>query len=196
MNNLRIAVAMCGSFCTFSQVMPMLRQLKQQGAQLIPIMSSNAAGMDTKFGTAKEWKRLFSEIAGDEPLTTIQQAEPLGPKDAADVLLIAPCTGNTMAKLAAGITDGVVTMAAKSMLRGGKPVVIALSTNDGLSGSAKNIGELMNRKNYYFVPFGQDDFQMKPCSLQADFEKIPAALQAALNGKQLQPVLINKVMAE
>lgn len=101
-----------------------------------------------------------------------------------------------MAKLAAGITDGVVTMAAKSMLRGGKPVVIAFSTNDGLSGSAKNIGELMNRKHYYFVPFGQDDFQMKPCSLQADFEKIPAALQAALNGKQLQPVLINKVVAE
>ncbi len=192
MKDIRIAVAMCGSFCTFSQVVPVLEQLQQQGAKLIPIMSKNAATMDTKFGTAEHWKQTVEDIAQTSPLTTIQQVEPLGPKNMADILLIAPCTGNTLAKLAMGVTDGPVTMAAKSMLRGGKPVVIALSTNDGLSGSAKNIGELLNRKHYYFVPFGQDDYKSKPTSLQADFEKVQQTLQLALEGEQLQPMLYTR----
>ncbi len=192
MKGLRIVVAMCGSFCTFSQVMPCLESLAEQGADLIPVMSRNAFSMDTKFGKAAIWKERLEQICKREVMTTIQQVEPLGPKNMADVLLIAPCTGNTMAKLAAGVTDGPVTMAAKSMLRAKKPVVIALSTNDGLAATAKNIGELLNRKHYYFVPFGQDDWRNKPCSLQADFSEIIPTIEQALQGEQLQPILIEK----
>ena len=192
MQGLKIVVAMCGSFCTFEQVMPQIQSLVEKGANILPMMSQNAAQMDTKFGKAENWKNTLEEITGKKILQTIQQAEPLGPKNLADLMVIAPCTGNTMAKLSAGITDGCVTMAAKSMLRGGKPVVIALSTNDGLAAAARNIGDLLNRKQYYFVPFGQDDYKQKPRSLQADFEKLEQTIQMALQGIQIQPVLFQK----
>ena len=192
MKGLRIVTAMCGSFCTFSQVMSCLEQLAKKEAELIPVMSKNAFSMDTKFGEAEGWNQKLCKLTNQKIITTIQEVEPFGPKGMADIMLIAPCTGNTLAKLAAGITDGPVTMAAKSMLRAKKPIVIAMSTNDGLAATAKNIGELLNRKHYYFVPFGQDDWKNKPCSLQADFSKVEETLKQALQGEQLQPVLIQK----
>lgn len=192
MKDTRIVVAMCGSFCTFGQVMPKLKELAAEGATLIPVMSQNAYQLDTKFGQAEQWRTQLEEICSRKILSTLQEVEPLGPKNMADMMLIAPCTGNTMAKLAAGITDGAVTMAAKSMLRAEKPVVIALSTNDGLSAAARNIGDLLNRKHYYFVPFGQDDWKNKPRSLQADFDKLSQTLENAKQGVQIQPLLIEK----
>ena len=185
-----VVFALCGSFCTFEAVLPQVERLNSQGWQVLPLMSFTAAGLDTRFGTAEHWKQRLEEITGRRPIETLQEAEPLGPKGLARAMVIAPCTGNTLAKLAHGITDTTVTMAAKSHLRCGRPVVIAFSTNDGLSASAKNIGELLNRKHYYFVPFGQDDPEKKPTSLAADFELIEKTVEAALEGKQLQPLLL------
>ncbi len=185
----RILAAMCGSFCTFAQVMPQLERLAQEGYVLRSCMSHMAAETNTRFGTAQYWRGRLEEATGAPVITTVVQAEPLGPKNMADLMLIAPCTGNTLARLAAGITDGPVTMAAKSLLRGGRPVVIALSTNDGLGASAANIGRLLNTRNYYFVPFRQDDPAAKPNSLQADFTQLLPTIQAALEGRQLQPLL-------
>lgn len=158
--------------------------------QLTPIFSHSAYTIDSRFGTAKEHIRRAAEICGKEPLSTIAQVEPIGPKKLLDVLVIAPCTGNTLAKLSHGIADGPVTMAAKSHLRNGRPVVIAVSTNDALSGAAENIGRLLNRKNYYFVPFGQDDPEKKPNSMVADFTRIPQTVTLAANGRQIQPIII------
>lgn len=187
----RVGFAMTGSFCTFSQVIDQMEQMAQQtGWQLYPILSPNAYETDTRFGSAQQFRRRIEEICGREIWHTLTQTEPIGPKKLLDVLLVAPCTGNTLGKLAGGITDTAVTMAAKAHLRGGKPVVVALATNDGLSGAAKNIGELLNRKHYYFVPFGQDDPVKKPCSLMADFSRVGETLEAALEGRQLQPVLL------
>lgn len=185
----RIGIAITGSFCTFSRIFEQMRQLVRLGANLTPIMSFNACTLDTRFGTADENVRTAEEICGNGVINTIPLAEPIGPKKMFDLLIAAPCTGNTLAKLALGITDTPVTMAVKSHLRNSRPVLIGVSTNDALAASAKNIGALMNTKNIYFVPFSQDDCEKKPTSLIADFTKLPAAAAAALAGKQLQPII-------
>lgn len=188
MEKKRLGVALCGSFCTFDKLFEALGELGEK-YELVPIMSENAAETDTRFGTAAENIKRLMLATGKKVVTTIEEAEPLGPAQPMDALLIAPCTGNTMAKLASGITDTAVTMAAKAHLRNGKPVIVAFSTNDWLSGSARNIAELLNRKNYYFVPFGQDAPDKKPTSLQADFALLCKTVDAALEGRQLQPVV-------
>ena len=185
-----VVFALCGSFCTFEAVLPQVERLNSQGWQVLPLMSFTAAGLDTRFGTAEHWKRRLEEITGRRPIETLQEAEPLGPKGLARAMVIAPCTGNTLAKLAHSIADTSVTMAAKSHLRNGRPILLAVSTNDALGGAAENIGKLLARKHYYFVPFGQDDAQKKPTSMVADFTKIPEALAAAMEGRQLQPILL------
>jgi dipicolinate synthase subunit B len=157
---------------------------------VVPIFSPISYTTDTRFGTAQAHIRRATEICGTDPLYTVAQVEPIGPKKLLDALIVAPCTGNTLAKLAHGIADTSVTMAAKSHLRNGRPVIVAVSTNDGLAGAAENIGKLLARKHYYFVPFGQDDATKKPTSLVADFSLIPQTLEAALEGRQIQPVLL------
>ncbi len=184
-----LGLALCGSYCTYEKLFEAAESLAEE-YDLVPIMSDNAAETDTRFGTAVEHMKKLIEITGKRPVCTIEEAEPLGPKYPMDALLIAPCTGNTMAKLAHGITDTAVTMAAKAHLRNGKPLIIAFSTNDGLSGSAENIARLLNRKNIYFVPFRQDDPANKPCSLQADFSLLAGTVEKALEGKQIQPILV------
>ena len=183
-----IGFAMCGSFCTFHQVYPVLEALSKQ-YKLVPIFSSIVASTDTRFTSAADNRSRVAAICGAEPLQTIEAVEPVGPKKLLDALVIAPCTGNTLAKLAHGIADTPVTMAAKSHLRNGRPVLIALSTNDGLAAAAANIGTLLARKNYYFVPFGQDAPEGKPTSLVAKYTLLPDALASALTGRQLQPIL-------
>lgn len=184
----RIGLALCGSYCTYEKLFQAAEALAAE-YELVPIMSDTAAETDSRFGTAAEHIKKLMELTGKKVVTTIAEAEPLGPALPMAALLIAPCTGNTLAKLAHGITDSAVTMAAKAHLRNGRPLVIALSTNDGLSGSAENIARLLNRKNVYFVPFGQDDPEKKPSSLQADFSRLGETVEAALAGRQLQPVL-------
>lgn len=187
----RLGLAVCGSYCTFDKLFAAAEGLSEQ-YELIPVMSETAAETDTRFGAASVHLRRLRDICGRDVITTIAEAEPLGPSFPLDALVIAPCTGNTLAKLAHGVTDSAVTMAAKAHLRNGRPVVLALSTNDGLSGSAENIARLLNRKNVYFVPFGQDDAEKKPCSLQADFALIGESVEAAINARQLQPILRRK----
>ena len=186
---MNIGFAMCGSFCTYAQVFPVM-ELLSRDYHLIPIFSTAAYTVDSRFGSATEHIRLAAEICGQEPLHTIAQSEPIGPKKLLDALIIAPCTGNTLAKLAHSIADTPVTMAAKSHLRNGRPIILAVSTNDALAGAAENIGKLLSRKHFYFVPFGQDDPRLKPTSMVADFNQIPQTLTAALEGRQIQPVLI------
>lgn len=187
-NKKRLGLALCGSYCTYEKLFQAAEKLAET-YDLIPIMSENAAETDTRFGTATEHIKRLMLLSGRKVVTTIAEAEPLGPAQPMDALLIAPCTGNTLAKLSHGITDTAVTMAAKAHLRNGRPVIIALSTNDGLSGSAENIARLLNRKHFYFVPFRQDDPAKKPRSLQADFSLLEEAVRAALQGRQLQPIL-------
>ena len=184
-----IGFALCGSFCTFAEVFPII-ELLTRDYKVIPILSQNAAGIDSRFGSAAEHITAITELCGMPPITAIADAEPIGPKKLLDALIIAPCTGNTLAKLAHSIADGPVTMAAKSHLRNGRPVITAVSTNDGLAGAAENIGRLLARKHYYFVPFRQDDPAKKPTSLVADFHMIPQTLEKALAGKQIQPILL------
>lgn len=184
------AFALCGSFCSFSAVLPQIRVLTARGWEILPILSASAAGLDTRFGTAAALRQTLLELTGHEPLTTLQGVEPLGPQKLADALIIAPATGTTMALLAAGISATPVTLAAKSLLRGGRPVILAPSTNDGLAGSAPALGQLLQRRSYYFVPFGQDDCYKKPRSLKSDFTLLPDTLDAALRGVQLQPMLV------
>ena len=186
---MNIGFAMCGSFCTFSQVFPML-ELLSRDYDITPIFSYSVNRIDSRFGCAKEHIEAAGEICGKQPLCSIEAVEPIGPKKLFDALIVAPCTGNTLAKLAHSIADTPVTMAVKSHLRNGRPVVIAVSTNDALGGAAENIGKLMARKHYYFVPFRQDDPLNKPTSMVADFSRIHEALDAALEGRQLQPVLL------
>lgn len=185
-----VVFALCGSFCTFSKVLPQMERLAARGTRIIPVMSSNAASLDTRFGRASEWKEKIREITGMLPLETLAEVEPLGPKRLACAMVIAPCTGATLARLDLGLGDTPVTLAAKSMLRNGSPIVVGLSTNDGLGASAVHIGRLMARKNFYLVPFSQDDCIHKPNSLQCDFDLLPDALDCALRGRQLQPVLL------
>ena len=187
-NKKRLGLALCGSYCTYEKLFQAAEKLAET-YDLIPIMSENAAETDTRFGTATEHIKRLMLLSGHKVVTTIAEAEPLGPKTPMDALLIAPCTGNTLAKLSHGITDTAVTMAAKAHLRNGRPVIIALSTNDGLSGSAENIARLLNRKHVYFVPFRQDDPAKKPRSLQADFSLLGETVRGALQGRQLQPIL-------
>jgi dipicolinate synthase subunit B len=192
MRELTIGYALCGSYCTFEKAIAALEEVHKQFGKVIPIMSENAAATDSRFGTAESFKERIRTICGREIITTIAGAEPIGPKALLDVMVIAPCTGNTIAKLAAGITDSSVTMAAKAHLRNSRPVVIAVSTNDGLTANAKNIGTLLNRRNIYFVPFYQDDPIKKTGSVVADFNLLPEAITAAVSGRQLQPILREK----
>ena len=186
---MNIGFAMCGSFCTFAAVFPVIESLARS-YNVTPILSDSACSIDSRFGAAQSHILRLSEICGRDPLCTIAAVEPIGPKKLLDALVIAPCTGNTLAKLSHGIADTPVTMAAKSHLRNGRPVLIAVSTNDALAGAAENIGRLLARKNYFFVPFGQDDPISKPTSIVADFSLIPDALVAAMEDIQLQPLLI------
>ena len=180
---------MCGSFCTFSHCFTVLETLKNCGCELVPVMSFNACSINTRFGTAKEHIQRLEETCGRKIINTIEDAEPLGPKKMTDIMLVANCTGNTLAKLAMSITDTPVTMAVKSHIRNSRPVLLNIATNDALAGSAKNIFSLMNYKNYYFVPMKQDDYAAKPTSLMGSFELIPEALENALEFRQLQPVI-------
>lgn len=189
LRGIKIGFGMSGSFCTFKKAFEQARRLRDMGAQLTPVMSFNASGLNTRFGTAADNVAEIERICGRKAILTIEDAEPIGPKKLFDVLLICPCTATTMAKLAGGIYDTPITLGAKSHLRSERPVVLAASTNDALSASAKNIGTLMNLRHYYFVPMGQDDFAAKPNSLSADFTKVPEAIEAALEGRQLQPIL-------
>jgi len=184
-----IGFAMTGSFCTFGRAFPQAEMLTRAGARVIPILSFNAYEMDTRFFTAADVRLRLTAATGEDALHTLGQVEPIGPKHLLDLLIIAPCTGNTLAKLAAGIADTPVTLAAKSHLRNSGPVLIAVSTNDGLAAAAQNIGELLARRHYFFVPFEQDDPEGKPRSLVARMEDIPACAALALDGVQAQPVL-------
>lgn len=190
MKSQRVGFALCGSFCTHKEVLKELENICREYETVLPIVSQACQTTDTRFGAARDFLSEVERLTGHTAMGSIQEAEPIGPKKLLDVLVIAPCTGNTLAKLAAGITDTPVTMAAKAHLRNDRPVVVAVATNDGLSAAAKNIGELLARKNYYFVPFGQDDPERKPCSLIADFKRIGETVSAALDGRQLQPVLL------
>lgn len=189
LSGLKIGFGMCGSFCTFEKAFQAAEILSRTGADIIPIMSFNASNISTRFGTAEQNRTKLKDICGHDIIDSIEAAEPIGPKKLLDILVVAPCTANTLAKLALGITDTPVTMAVKSHLRNSKPVVIAVSTNDALAGCAKNIGMLQNYKNYYFVPYSQDNFQSKPNSIVSDFSKIPETIEAAIEGRQLQPIL-------
>ncbi|MDF2821983.1 MAG: dipicolinate synthase subunit [Clostridiales bacterium] len=189
MNELTIGYALTGSFCTLESMIKQIQMLKDNGAKIIPIVSSSVASTDTRFGTAEHFKQKIVEICGVEPLDTIEKTEPIGPKSLLDALIIAPCTGNTLAKIANGITDTSVTMAAKAHLRNKRPLILAIATNDGLSGNAKNIGQLLVMKNVYFVPFGQDDCVKKSASLISQSTLIPDTLEYALKGEQIQPIL-------
>lgn len=185
----KIGFAITGSFCTFSKIADPIKELRRLGAELTPIFSFNTAAMDTRFYKASDFRTDIEAYTGNKVIDTIQGAEPIGPKKLLDLIIVAPCTGNTLAKLANGITDTPVAMAVKAHLRNNRPVLIALSTNDGLAANASNIGRLLNTKNYYFVPFRQDDCNGKPSSLVADMALIPAAAAAALDHMQLQPLL-------
>lgn len=192
LKGLRIGYAMTGSFCTFQRSFEQAEILIEYGAELLPIMSEHAASTSTRFGTAEETLEKLRSITGKDVITTVSTAEPIGPKELTDIMVVAPCTSNTAAKLAASITDTAVTMAVKSHLRRGKPVVLAIASNDSLMGSAKNLGELFNRKNYYFVPMVQDDWINKPASLVAEFSMLPQAIEAAMNGVQLRPIIYHE----
>lgn len=184
-----VGFAITGSFCTFDKITHVLEQLVEDGAHVIPIFSVNAQTLDTRFGQADEFVERIEKITGHEAIRTIEGAEPIGPKGYLDILVIAPCTGNTMAKLCNGITDTPVLMAAKAHLRNEKPLVISMSSNDALGMNLKNIGMLMNMKNIYFVPFGQDNYVKKPNSMIAHVELIGETIEEALKGKQLQPLV-------
>ena len=190
LKGVRIGCAMTGSFCTFSQVFDAWRCLAECDAELMPIMSENAYSTDTRFYRAEDARKIYGDNCGREIIHNIAQAEPIGPKKLLDLMVIAPCTGNTLAKLANGIADTSVTLAVKSHLRNNRPVVVAISSNDALERNAANIGKLFSMKNFFFVPFTQDDFSGKPASIVADFEQIGDAAKAALAGVQKQPLLI------
>lgn len=190
LENLTIGFAMTGSFCTYHKVFPQIEKIVQEKARVIPIMSEISYSADTRFGKAEDNRKRLRGITGEEVIGSISEAEPIGPKKLLDALVIAPCTGNTIAKIANGIADSTVTLAVKSHLRNKRPVIIAVSTNDGLGNNAKNIGILANLKNIYIVPFGQDDCTEKESSVVADMDQIIPAVEHALDGKQLQPMLI------
>ena len=186
---IRLGFAVCGSFCSAARALEAAQECVRCGAQLLPIVSEHFAEIRTRFGSPESFLEPLSALGGGMLIRTIAEAEPIGPQNLTDILAVAPCTGNMLGKLANGITDGTVPMAVKSHLRGGKPVVLCIATNDGLAASARNLGDLLNRRHYYFVPFGQDAPLMKPTSLTADFSLLPEAVSEALHGRQLQPLL-------
>ncbi len=189
MNNIKIGFAMCGSFCTFDKAIEQMSLLKAKGAEVTPIMSQTAYTTDTRFGKADDINTRIESICRKSIIHTVEDAEPIGPKKMFDILIVEPCTGNTLAKLACGITDTAVTMACKSHIRNARPVLLAVSTNDALGSSAKNIGHLLNFRNIYFLPMRQDDCTAKPRSVVADFSLTKNAILSALDGKQLQPII-------
>lgn len=188
MKGITVGFAMCGSFCTISRALDIMKKLVDEGYDILPILSDNVSSMDTRFGKAEDIKNKIESVCKRSIITTIKDAEPIGPKKMTDIMIVAPCTGNTAAKLANAITDTTVTMAVKSHLRQQKPVLIAFASNDALGASAQNIGKLMNTKHIYFVPMSQDDPIKKPNSIVAHFELIPESLRYALNDQQMQPV--------
>jgi len=192
LSNLNIGYGITGSFCTFAKTRKEVQRLTEMGANVIPIFSYQAQSCDTRFGSAKEFVDGICEITGNEGIRSMQQAEPIGPNNFLDIMVIAPCTGNSAAKLCNGITDTPVLMAAKAHMRNGKPLVIAISTNDALGINFKTVGTLMNMKNIYFVPFGQDNYKSKPNSMIAKMSLLPETIEAALKGKQIQPIVITE----
>lgn len=188
----RVGFAMTGSFCTFQDVIDPLQALVAAGAEVYPIMSEAACDLDTKFGAASHWRNQLEAITGRSIIRSIVQAEPIGPGKLFDLIIVAPCTGNTLAKLANAITDSPVTMAVKAHLRNGRPVLIAISSNDGLGMNARNLGTLLAAKHFYFVPFGQDSPFAKPTSLVSDLQLTVAAAELALDERQIQPILISR----
>ncbi len=190
MKDIKVGYALTGSFCTFDKSLVQMKKLKEEGFGILPIMSYNAYTFDTRFGKAENFRRRIEEISGCKIISTITAAEPIGPEKLTDIMVVLPCTGNTLAKLANGIYDTPVTLAVKSHLRNQRPVVIGVSSNDSLSSTAKNIGQLLNMKHYYFIPMRQDDPEKKPFSVVCDFGMLKETVEAALYGKQLQPMLI------
>lgn len=190
LNGVKIGFVLTGSFCTLKKTIPKIKELKNQGAEVIPIMSYNSYNLDTKFGKAEEFINEIKEITGKDIIHTIQDAEPIGPKKMTDIMVVAPCSGNTISKLAVDIIDTPSLMAIKSHLRNNRPLVIAPSTNNGLSGNAENIGKLLNRRNYYFVPFSQDNPITKPRSIVFDFDYLIKTIKFALDGEQISPILL------
>mgnify|MGYP004719414761 FL=1 len=190
MENIKIGYCLTGSYCTFSKSLKAMEELTQKGIEIFPFMSEHAYQTDTRFGKASDFIEKIEGMCGKKIVHTIEDAEPIGPKKYIDALVISPCTGNTLSKISMGITDTAVTMAAKASLRNKIPVIIALATNDGLSGSAKSLGTVLNTKNVYFVPFGQDSPFSKPTSLVCDFCKVYDTLTHALSGEQLEPLLL------
>ena len=186
---IRVGFALTGSFCTHARVLSVMETMRDEGFALTPILSFNAGAMDTRFGTADELRKRLLEICGKPPIDTIEAAEPVGPKALFDLLAVAPCTGNTIAKLANGITDTPVLMAAKAHLRNNKPLLISISTNDALGMNMKNIGLLLNAKHIYFIPFGQDNPEKKPNSMIAHTDLLIPSIEAALDGRQYQPII-------
>lgn len=189
LQGINIGYALTGSFCTFRETINQMKNLIDLKANIYPVFSFNSQNIDTRFGKAKDFMEEIEEITKNKIIKTIEQAEPLGPKNFLDVFVIAPCTGNTIAKMNSGICDTPVLMASKAHIRNNKPVVIAISTNDGLGANMQNIGDMINKKNVYFVPFGQDDYVKKPRSLVAHFDKLSETIFYALKGQQLQPIL-------
>ncbi|MGQ3480428.1 dipicolinate synthase subunit B [Paenibacillus sp. TY11] len=187
-----VGYAITGSHCTFEEVMPVIQRFVDEGAKVVPIISNTVLTTDTRFGTSQSWQKQLKDITGNDIISTIVEAEPLGPSQILDVLVIAPLTGNSMSKLANAMTDSPVLMAAKAQLRNGRPLLLAISTNDGLGLNAANIAKLLVAKNIFFVPFGQDNPVKKPNSLVANMELIPEAAYEALQGKQLQPMIVER----
>jgi dipicolinate synthase subunit B len=196
LKGVKVGFALTGSFCTLKEVVEQVKKLIDEGAEVFPIVTREVATTDTRFGTAAYWKGLLKELTGHEVIETIIDAEPIGPKKLLDILVVAPCTGNTLAKLANAITDGPVLMAIKAQLRNQRPVVLAIATNDALGMNARNLGVLLNAKNIYMVPFGQDNPAGKPNSLVARMDLLTETVVHALQGKQLQPVLIGYAVSE
>ncbi len=190
LDGLNLGVALCGSFCTFSKTIVLIEELVNKGLNVFPIMSFNAYNTCTRFGKPEDIINKIETLTGKSIIHTIVDAEPLGPKGILDAILVVPCTGNTLAKMTYGITDTPVLLAAKSLMRNGKPIIIALATNDGIGGNLKNIGYMINKKDIYFVPLGQDDTVKKPYSLVADFSRTISTIEFALNGQQIQPIFI------
>lgn len=191
MSSIKAGFALCGSYCTFEKAINQIRFLISKGIEIFPVMSENAYSTDTRFGKAEDHIKTIEEICNKKIIHTITEAEPIGPKKELDIMIIEPCTGNTVAKIANGIVDTSVTLAAKAHLRNEKPLLIAVSTNDALSGAASNIGKLMNTKNIFFVPLKQDNPIAKPRSIVADFDKTYDSIIAAINNKQIQPIIFS-----
>lgn len=192
LTGVRLGFALCGSFCSAQKALAAAEACVRAGAELLPIVSEHFAETKTRFGAPEAFLEPLTALGGGRLVRSVTDAEPIGPKNLTDALVVCPCTGNTLAKLSQNIIDGTVPMAVKSHLRGGKPVILCISTNDGLSGSARALGDLLNRRHYYFVPFGQDAPDAKPMSLAADFALVPETIAAALAGKQLQPLLLRQ----